>query len=375
MDRLHTGRVVRVHVISLAAALAVVAACGASGNLTGGGGQGGATAHGGRSGATGSAGAGGGTAGAGGMECLASEVPATPLQPDILIVVEASGSMNEDMTGTVCDSGCGASSKWAQVTSAIDSVLAQTETSVSWGLQWFGDAGADGCTLVDGPAARVAPDNASVIALALGGRTSANGGVASTGSAPTRLAISGVAQYLTTLVDANPKVIVLATDGLPGCKAGSGDPAADDSAATIDAIVDATTRGFLTYVVGIATANGPADAVLDQMAQAGAAPRAGSPAYYPVSSRDDMVATLNQVAADVSRCTFSFADPPCPGIGESRDDIGVFMNGTQIPLDTVNGWSYTDGSHTQFQLHGAACDTVKSQPTAPVTVGYHFLIL
>jgi hypothetical protein len=363
--------------ISFAAALAAVAGCGSSGDLTGSGGHaGGAAPRGGRSGSGGNAGA-GASGGSGGSECLASEVPAAPTPPDILVVLEASGSMNDDMTNTACDGGCGALSKWAEVTSGLDSVLVQTERSVNWGLQWFGDAGADGCTVADGPAAPVVPDNAEFIAAALGGRTSANGGVASTGAAPTRLAIQGAANDLLRLTDLNPKLIVLATDGAPGCMAGSDDPAADDSAATIAAIANATTEGFPTYVVGIGNASAATNAILEQMANAGAVPRAGSPAYYPASSMDEMANVLTGIVAAVSSCTFSFGEPPCPGIGESRDNIAVMLDDQFVPWDNLhaNGWDYTNAFRTGVQLYGAACDTVRSAPTAHVvTVHYHYLI-
>jgi hypothetical protein len=186
--------------------------------------------------------------------------------------------------------------------------------------------------------------------------------------------VQGAVNYLLRLTDLSRKLIVLATDGAPGCMAGSNDPTADDSVATINAIVSAANAGFPTYVVGIGSASAPTSALLDQMANAGAVPRAGSPAYYPASTTPEMTGVLNTVVAAASYCTFSFGEPPCPGIGESRDNIAVLINGQEILRDAVNGWSYTDASFTQFELHGAACDTVRSQPTAPVTVAYHYLI-
>src|SRR5262245_13097471 len=54
-----------------------------------------------------------------GMNCAAVQQPVAKLPPDILIVLDASGSMNNDIADMSCNNGCGATSKWAQMTPAI----------------------------------------------------------------------------------------------------------------------------------------------------------------------------------------------------------------------------------------------------------------
>ena len=57
----------------------------------------------------------------------------------------------------------------------------------------------------------------------------------------------------------------------------------------MQAVADARARGVSTLVVGIATAGGPADQALNDMALAGGHPRTGAtPAYYPVSNIADL---------------------------------------------------------------------------------------
>jgi len=60
------------------------------------------------------------------------------VQTDILILLDASTSMNDDTTDTPCDGGCGVNSKWAQVTAAIDQVVGDTDDRVKHG-QWGED--------------------------------------------------------------------------------------------------------------------------------------------------------------------------------------------------------------------------------------------
>jgi len=79
-----------------------------SGNGTGiGTGSGGVTGNGTGIGLTSGGGGDVGT-GTGGMTCGQSSVPVMPEPPDILIIQDKSGSMDEDDTGTSCNNGCGA---------------------------------------------------------------------------------------------------------------------------------------------------------------------------------------------------------------------------------------------------------------------------
>src|SRR5262245_33407063 len=63
-----------------------------------------------------------------GMNCREVMQPLNKLPPDILLVQDASGSMNEDATNTSCgNNGCGATSKWALMIPAINMVISETQ--------------------------------------------------------------------------------------------------------------------------------------------------------------------------------------------------------------------------------------------------------
>ena len=142
------------------------AAGGTAGGVSVGGGGAGGTAHGGGGMAGGgSPAAGGGMAGGspadggvsldaspgdggagdlGGRSCPATTARAvvpSNLPPDVLILFDRSGSMDEDLTGMVCAGGCGALSKWSIATAAVTSFLAMTESTVNWGLKLFASTG------------------------------------------------------------------------------------------------------------------------------------------------------------------------------------------------------------------------------------------
>ena len=81
------------------------------------------------------------------MGCATFPKSSSKLPPDILIVLDASGSMNEDATNTSCGNrGCGATSKWALMMPAINQVVTDTQTEVNWGLKFFADSGAAAST-------------------------------------------------------------------------------------------------------------------------------------------------------------------------------------------------------------------------------------
>ena len=222
-------------------------------------------------------------------------------------------------------------------------------------------------------AVSVGAGNAGAVASALAGRTSANGGVASGSSTPTRLAERAAASHLLGLPDISPKYLLLVTDGLPNCMPGNVDRAADDSAGAVAAVTDVQTEGIPTMVVGVATAGLPVEATLNALAVAGGAPRAGSPSYYPVASAAELTTALRAIVAGIPSCVFAL--PPAP----TDAAFGMFdvkVGGMAIPRDTshTNGWDLVDSSATSIQLYGTVCDDVRSGKVTSVSIVFRCLI-
>jgi von Willebrand factor type A domain len=380
---MHRANIVR---LGLASMTLMVGACGFSPSRSG------ATGSGANSGtgnmATGignfggnTSGTGGLTGGAGAMQCGAVPKSSSKLPPDILIVLDASGSMNDDSTNTSCGTmGCGTNSKWALMTPAINTVVNDTQTEVNWGLKFFADNGS--CGVNNNAAVPIAPSNATAIMTAITGRTSANGGVMNGSSTPTRAAENGAVTYLTGLAatDQNPKFIVLATDGQPNCPV-SGGQQTDDSPAAIGAVTAAKTAGFPTFVVGIATGGGTAETTLNSMAVEGGYPQMGAATqYYGVTNTTEFAAVLRTLVGMATTCNFSIPTPPTTDGTTSREDIRV-TGGTgdpadpAIPQDANNGWTYTDTTHTSITLHGSSCDAVTAGTVSTVTIIFNCHII
>ena len=310
-----------------------------------------------------------------GMNCAAVQQPVAKLPPDILIVLDASGSMNNDISDMSCNNGCGATSKWAQMTPAINTVVQMTEGTVNWGLKFFADTDAT-CGVGNGVQVQVGTNRAAMIAAAITGRTAANGGVTNGSRTPTRLAENAGAAYLAGLTDQNPRFLLLATDGLPNCMPGNGDTAADDSSGAVMAVSAAATMGIPTFVVGIATSGMGGDTTLSNMANAGGYPRpGGNPSYYSVGSASEFVSVLQTLVGVAGSCTFSIPNPPPPGTDAAH--IGVVINGTtELPKDTshTNGWDYTSTGMTAVQVYGPTCDAILSNSPPKVEIVFKCII-
>ena len=324
------------------------------------------------------------------INCGQQSQVAMMVPPDILIVQDRSGSMANDDNDQPCvdagtrpdagrDAGpilippfggtgmsdCGPNSKWSQVTDALTQVIGQTETTVNWGLKFFASGTTGGtCTVNDTAEVPVGPGNATAIMTAVSNAVPGS-------YTPTRAAITNAVTYLQTLTDANPKFILLATDGEPNCPATGTNQMTDDSAAAEQAVAAALTAGFPTFVVGIGNTGG--DTTLNALAVAGGRPQMMPPAassYYQVNNTADLVSALKTIVGAVASCTFKLGDPP--NSMTNNDYINVLGDGTVIKKDTTDtdGWDYTAGGNTQIQFYGPTCASIMSGAIKNVTVTY-----
>jgi hypothetical protein len=294
--------------------------------------------------------------------CGQTSVSVMPLPPDILIVQDRSLSMTDGADGKPCTGGtangdgkCGASSKWSQTIAAINQVVAQTQSKVNWGLIFLGDE-VDQCGAATAPVVGITPGASSqLIQAALNGVQ-----FAGAPGTPTAAVMNNSVKYLQGLTDANPKYLLLATDGEPNCAAGSLNTA-DDSGAE-NAVAAAYTAGFPTFVVGIATTTvATASGALNTMAVNGGEAQVGAATqYYAVTDTASLETVLGQIIGKAVSCTI-----PLTGVSGNLDKVAVSAkdasgNTLEIMQDSTNGWSYSDANKTAIVLNGDACNNLKS---------------
>jgi len=295
--------------------------------------------------------------------CQNQPFTVTAPPPDLLILLDRSGSMYESVDGYDCRFDPTCVSKWSQVTAAINQVVSRTEKSIRWGLKLFANDAMCGIT----PGATVAPGLKNAAAIAAAIADPANLPASRT---PTRAAELSAGDYLTTLgvTDKNPKFVLLATDGEPNCVEGSADTAVDDTMAAIDSVTTVRNLGFSTFVIGIATEGGTADMTLNSMAMNGGYPLAGGTTqYYSIFTTDDLVTSLNRIQTiAMGMCTYPLGTP------DPKSDmtkVTVTVDGVSSPKDDPNGWHFDPGM-TSITFSGTTCDYLMKGTLKNVQVLY-----
>jgi len=294
------------------------------------------------------------------VTCVATNPMTTNVPPDILILLDRSGSMNQDLTGAPCTNGCGANSKWSITTTALAAYLPMVEASVNLGLKLFA-SGSNSCNV--STTAEIAPraNNAAMINNRLA-MTQAGS------STPTTAALMNAANYLKSVPDANPKFILLVTDGIPTCgkdmcaagvDLGGGSMTQCDDANAIAMVKAVHDMGISTFVLGVGTSSSPGDGTLSQMAVNGGFPRNDTPAYYPIDKPADLTAAFQAVTGMVSKCFFTVSPPlsngqAVTGVTADGNDLapGDFMivgnNGVQLVGQKCD--DFTNGTIKKIEL-------------------------
>jgi hypothetical protein len=304
-------------------------------------------------------GSGGGSGGAvrcgdpaGGGNCGQSSVPIAPLPPDVLIVQSRALSMADGWDQQPCRGGCGASSKWSQTLGALTAVVAATDRSINWGLDFYG---VSSCGTTSTPYVPVGPVSSQAISSAFAANQPATGN-------PIETAVNDAATYMRTLTDPNPKYLVLLTDGAPNCMPGDTSTTADDSPATEAAVANANMAGVPTFVIGLATSSdATVTAALDQMAlNGGEAQTGGATSYFAVADSASLEAALTAITGAVASCTLPLTDAPLALTNVAVSAADSSGRNVEIPQDPTDGWTFTDAREDAIILNGTPCTNLRS---------------
>jgi hypothetical protein len=163
---------------------------------------------------------------------------------------------------------------------------------------------------------------------------------------PVGAAVSAASQQLARRTTGSPKFIVLASDGQPSCPDNE-----QGMKQAIEAVQAAARVGVSTFVLGIAAPGSRDDMVLNQLALAGEHARPGAEKYFTVSSKNDLVGALGQIATRVTKCVFGFDQvPPSP------EHVAVYVDGARVPSAD---WRYA-GDHLSIEISGGACQALRA---------------
>jgi hypothetical protein len=269
---------------------------------------------------------------------------ATKVAPNVLIVLDRSSSMNDNITG---------GTKWSVAKAAIADLLTAHASEIRFGLALFPGQDLSCATGGNCQAGHVFVDPGDATSSSINGDL----GSAQTCSfgTPTAEELTALESYAGLKDAVHPNYILMVTDGQPTCA---------DPVPVVTAL-----RGqsppVKTFVVGFGSAVDPT--VLNNMAQAGGTAIAGGPPYYYVAGdAASLGAAFAAIAGSVFSCTYTLSGVP-PDLGK----LYVYENQQAISRDTAhgNGWDY-DAATNQVTFYGAACTALQSGQVTDLTIVY-----
>jgi len=272
----------------------------------------------------------GGFCGCDGDQFVAEGVP-----PNVLIVLDRSGSMDEAL---------GTSTKWLVAVDAVATLLANYGTAVRFGLVLYQRGNTDcapGNVRVD-----VGDGTATMINTVLG-NTNPNG------FTPIGDTLDGLINYAGLEDTTRDNYILLLTDGSETC--------GGDGVTAVTNLFNETPQ-VKTFVVGFGS--GVDATALNDMAQAGGtALPSGPPYYYQADDAASLNMAFDSIGAAVLSCTYALSGTP------DIDTLHVFFDSIGVSRDTTHtdGWDY-DSTSNQITFYGPACDSLKSGSVTDLVV-------
>jgi hypothetical protein len=261
--------------------------------------------------------------------------------------MDRSCSMN-DQIGT----GASRDTKWNIARAATHNLVTSYMGQIRFGLTVF--PGTEQMCMMNPPRCapgainvQVGPGQEGAVSNFLTGSTTCQGGTPLTEELHSLVSYNGLADTM------RPNYMLLITDGMPTCNM---DPTAEVTANF------RRTPPVKTFVVGFGSAvdrNQLAD-----MARAGGTARATSPAYYQADDAASLRAAFAAIAGAVISCDYHLSSvPPDP------NQLYVYFNGTMIPQNGTNGWTYNAGPN-QLQFHGSSCTQLQGGGVGQLVVVY-----
>jgi hypothetical protein len=351
-----------------------------------------------------------GAAGAGGAgvvdalpadkSCGASQVSASSVPANILLVIDKSGSMKDPLAGT---------SRWNAMKMALATALDKVKGTVSFGLEFFPN-GSDAKEVCDVPAGEAAivlpvgPGTATVPEIVKAFDTNQPAG-----GTPTAAALARAYDYFTAGAGkalTGDRYVLLATDGGPNCNAsltcataactsnlddpqrtcgprmpdGSAANCCDakipngpsnclDDAATAAQIARLTAAKVKTFVVGIAGTEAYAKS-LDQFAVAGGVANPDAPPSYFAVTAAGGVAGLTAVFSAITTRLITTCRLQLQSNPPDTMQLNVSVDGALVPSGP-EGWQLdTSTSPPTIVLEGTTCSRVQVNGANSVQIVY-----
>ncbi len=298
-----------------------------------------------------------------------------PVTPNVMLVLDKSGSMFINTWDHDNDGNTPQISRWNSLHNVVTFILSNFDDGIAFGAQLYPSIFATnsysqaGCNTLDMPEVPVAENNQAAILAGIPTATDTD----QNGGTPASLGMISALTHLDSLDPEIPKAVILVTDGAANCTPNTNTPALfeDYDEGLHDLVSDAfMIDGIPTYVVGIDIQNVTSPSVqdgapdntnpfdrLNELAEDGGVPQMGTEKFYNSSNEIDLQNALNEIATDVQSCVVPLGnEPPEP------DKVKIFVNDNEVPqvMDCENedGWIWSV-EFTEVTLCGTYCEELK----------------
>ncbi|HEX8954161.1 MAG TPA: VWA domain-containing protein [Polyangia bacterium] len=272
--------------------------------------------------------------------CGAMEFALQRIPPNVMLVIDRSGSMGMSIGGG------SATTKWDDLKNAVSSLVTNYDSQMRLGAAIFSSDGNCAASNIDVPLMSAAGATVEQKLAAQGPN----------GNTPTAFALDTVIAKGMVNDATRANYVVLATDGEPNCN--------DVDVAKRITTLYTQTPSVKTFVIGIGDGTASNPALLNSWADAGHTARAGATHYYQTSSPADLKAAFDAIVGGIVSCDFKMMQSaPDPTL------IRVTENGTLLSPSPTVGYTFDPATNT-VTLHGAACDMLKTTPSTKVSVQY-----
>ncbi|MGB1016918.1 MAG: vWA domain-containing protein [Nannocystaceae bacterium] len=282
-----------------------------------------------------------------GGDCGGEQFDLISLPPNLMIVLDRSGSMDGDVQGT-------SDNRWEVAKSAIAQVTSNFENDIRFGLTTFSacifgsQCSAGEIILPPQPA------NAGAINNFLSDKGFfylCNTGDPETSTGNT---LQGLEGYPLLQDPIRSNAVLLITDGNENAECKTNTDAAMAAA-------DLYGQPFpvKTFAVGFS------DNILGSLAEV--AENGGTNQPYNASNPQELESALDAIASTIASCDFQLGQAP-----PDADEIHVFFDDdgdNPVPNDAQNGWTYDPDTNT-IHFHGEACEKIQMGLIVDIDVVY-----
>lgn len=284
-----------------------------------------------------------GTGSGGHYECPDLDEILLPQIPTFEIVLDRSGSMDEDFGGVT---------RWNAAVDTLvgaDGVVTRLQSDIRFGLATYSNDGMGECPDIGSfsPQLDAADEITTLLAMTM-----------PEGDTPTGESIQQVTDIVLAGNWVGDKVIVLVTDGEPDTCAipdPMGGQVDEVRQVVIDAVTAAFDAGIRTYVISV----GPELSADHLQAVANAGIGATDAMFWVANDTDGLVMAFDEIVSGLRSCDFALDKPLTEDLAPS---CTVTVNDADLPYADPNGWQLSDPM--TLELVGTACDSIQSGAVA-----------